>query len=117
MLGRLINKDQKIEKPLTSWYDLSKKEAAKLEKEFISHDMGRDASNAMHICIIIGVIILVIATIILEVLGIIKCLNPYNFTVMILFILSGVIIVLSSTIEYHKKFNSWLKVKHNIIKK
>ena len=117
MLGRLINKDLKSEKPLISWYDLSKKETTQLEKEFISHDMGRYASNAMHICIIIGVIILVIATIILEVLSIIKCLNPYNFTTMILFVLSGVIIVVSSTIEYHKKFNSWLKIKHNIIKK
>lgn len=101
----------------TSWYDLSKEEASDLEREFISNDMGRDANVAMHICIIIGVIVFVICTVILEVLVISGGVNPYNFVVMILFILLGMVIVVGSTIEYHMKFNSWLKVKYKIIKK
>lgn len=117
MLRRLINKSVHVDKEYTSWYDLSKKEAYDLEKEFVSKDMGRNANDAMHICVIIGIVVFVICTIILEILAICGGLNTYNFIVMILFILLGMIIVVGSTIEYHIKFNSWLKVKHKIIKK
>lgn len=121
MLRRLINKDNlelnKDNKGYTSWYDLSKKEACNLEKEFTSKDMGKVANNAMHICVIIGIFTFVLCSFILEFFILSGYVTPYNFTVMIILILLGTFIVVGATIEYHTKFNSWLKVKHRIIKK
>ena len=121
MLRRLINKNEldlnKDSKEYTSWYDLSKEEACNLEKEFISKDMGKVANNAMHICVVIGIFTFVICSFILEFLMLSGCVTPYSFTVMIILILLGTFIVVGATIEYHTKFNSWLKVKHRIIKK
>lgn len=100
-----------------SWYDLSVEETNKLEKEFISNDMGKVANDAMHICVITGIMVFVFNAIILSILLLTNCINPYSFTILILFIIFGLIIVVSSTIEYHIKFNSWLKVTKKIIKK
>lgn len=105
------------EEEYTSWYDLSKNEAYRLEREFISKDMGKNANDAMHICVIIGIVTFVICSLILEFLMISGNINCYNFTIMLVLILLGGIIVVSATFEYHVKFNSWLKVKHKIIKK
>lgn len=119
MLRRLINKDNlemKNEK-YTSWYDLSKEDTCRLEKEFVSNDMGKIANDAMHICVIIGIFTFVICSFILEFLMISKLVNPYNFTVLVILILLGTLIVVGATIEYHIKFNSWLKVNYKIIKK
>ncbi len=107
----MFNKEYK------SWYDLSYKEASTLEKEFISHDIGKDANDAMHLCIVIGIITFVLSAIILAILIFNNKLNPYVFTILILGILLGMIIVVASTIEYHIKFNSWLKTTKKIIKK
>lgn len=117
MLRRLINNNSNTSKKYTSWYDLTKKEAYDLEKEFISKDMGKNANNAMHISIIIGIFTFVICTLILEFLMLSDYVDPYNFTIMVILIILGILIVVSATIEYHIKFNSWLKVKHKIIKK
>ncbi len=107
----MFNKEYK------SWYDLSYKEAKKLESEFISHDIGSDANYAMHLCVIIGIITFVLSAIILSTLMLINKINPYTFTILLLGIILGMIIVVSSTIEYHIKFNSWLKITKKIIKK
>ena len=121
MLRRLINKNNldlnKNNKEYTSWYDLSKEEACNLEKEFVSKDMGKVANDAMHICVIIGIFTFAICAFILEFFILSGCVTPYNFTMMITLILLGTLIVVGATIEYHIKFNSWLKVKHRIIKK
>ena len=53
-------------KEFKSWYDLSYKEANKLENEFISHDIGYDANYAMHLCVIVGIITFVLSAIILS---------------------------------------------------
>ena len=105
------------EREYKSWYDLSYKEACKLEKEFISHDMGEYTNQAMHIQIMIGIFTFVFGSLVLVFLLLSRVINPYIFTIMLLFILLGMIIVVSSTIEYHIKFNSWLKVSKKIIKK
>ena len=107
----MFNKDYK------SWYDLSYKDAEKLEKEFLSHELGKDANYAMKICIIIGIITFVFSAIILSTIMLINKLNPYIFTILILGIVMGMLIVVLSTIEYHIKFNSWLKVTKKIRKK
>ena len=105
------------EKEYKSWYDLSYKEVCELEKEFMSHDMGKYANQAMHIQIMIGIITFVFGALVLVFLLLSDFINSYIFTIMLLFILLGMIIVVASTIEYHIKFNSWLKVKKKIIKK
>lgn len=118
MLGRLLNKNDLSKKDkYISWYDLSKEESKILEDEFKSKGNGKVAGDAMHICVMIGIFTFVICAFILEFLMFSKLVNPYNFTIMIILILLGMIIVVSSTIEYHIKFNSWLKIKYNIIKK
>lgn len=100
-----------------SWYDLDRNTASKLEREFISNDMGKDANRAMHICIIIGILSFVIPTVMIDVMIINGGINIYSFLILFLIVILGMIIVVGSTIEYHIKFNSWLKVKHRIIKK
>ncbi len=100
-----------------SWYDLSYQKASELEKEFISHDMGKDANNAMHICIIIGIVTFVFNSIVLFIMLFSHILNLYSFLILIMFIILGLLIVVLSTIEYHIKFNSWLYVSKNIVKK
>ena len=106
-----------IDKNYKSWYDLSYDEAYKLEKEFISHDMGNDANKAMHLQIIIGIVTFLLGAIFLLIMFFRNILTLYSFTIMLLFIILGIVVVVSSTIEYHMKFNSWLKVKKKIIKK
>ena len=104
-------------KEYKSWYDLSDKESCQLEREFISHDMGRYANDAMHICVIIGIITFVFSAIMISIMLFYGNVNPYLFTIFILFTLLGLILVVGSTIEYHMKFNSWLYVNKRIIKK
>lgn len=115
MLEKILNKGKEKEE-YRSWYDLSKKEAIELEKEFTSKDMGKSANDAMHICIIIGIIITIIFSFLLGIF-LISLNNPYIFTMIITFILLGIIIIVRSTIEYHTKFNSWLEINKKIIKK
>ena len=100
-----------------SWYDLSFKEAYSLEKEFISHDMGGNANHAMHTCVVIGIVTFVLSAVLLAIMLFSESMNSYLFVVAILFMLFGMILVVASTIEYHIKFNSWLEVTKNIIKK
>lgn len=107
----MFNKEYK------SWYDLSYKESQKLEQEFISHDMGKDANYAMHLCVIVGIITFVLSSIVLAILMLMNNINPYSFTILIFGILFGMILVVGTTIEYHIKFNSWLKTTKKIIKK
>lgn len=117
MLKKIINKGIEPPEKLKSWYDLSKEEAYNLEKDFLKNDMGKEANEAMHICIIIGIITFVFSALAIEFLLISGTITPYNFTIMLILTLLGTLIVVLSTIEYHIKFNSWLKIKHNIIKK
>lgn len=118
MLRRLLVKEQdKSIHDYKSWYDLSYEEAIELEKEFVSKDMGKNANDAMHICVVIGIVTFVFFTILLSVSLMLKSINVYSFIIMLGFILLGIVIVVGSTIEYHIKFNSWLYVKKKIIKK
>ena len=102
-------------KEYKSWYDLDNQEAKKLEQEFLSHEMGKYANDAMHICVIIGIITFVLSAIILATF--LSNMTPYLFVIMILFIISGMIIIVGSTIEYHVKFNAWLKTAKKRINK
>ena len=102
---------------MKSWYDLSKKESKKLEQEFLSHEVAREENKAMHLQIIFGVFVLVLSTIILNEMILFNVENNYLFIILLLGIFIGITIVVMSTIEYHIKFNSWLSIKHNIIKK
>ena len=104
-------------KECKSWYDLSYKKAYELEKEFVSHDMGKDANQAMHIQVVLGIFTFVLSALLLVFLLLSHLVNPYIFTILLLFIILGMIIVVGGTIEYHLKFNSWLKVTKKIIKK
>lgn len=104
-------------KKYKSWYDLSFKEAEMLEKEFISHDMGRDANDAMHLCIIAGIFTFVLSAIIMGIMFVCNNINVYLFVITLLFVILGMVIVVMGTIEYHIKFNSWLKETKSIIKK
>lgn len=103
---------------MKSWYDLKDDEVKKLEQEFIDSPQGHKEHTAMYICVTLGVIIAVLATIFLE-LTILNSLsiNPYVFITTLLLIISGTLIVYLATIEYHKKYNSYLEVKHKIIRK
>ena len=100
-----------------SWYDLSYGDAKKLENEFVSHDLGRDANMAMHLCVMIGIITFVVSALFLMFMFLNENFNPYLFVIMVLFVFLGMIIIVGSTIEYHVKFNSWLLVSKNIVKK
>lgn len=104
---------------MKSYYELTDQEASKLEHQFINTPQGRKANQAMHICIIIGIIIFVASTIILTLylLNNLEITNPYLFTILLLFIIIGGLIVYLATIEYHKKYNSYLEIKHQVIKK
>lgn len=102
---------------MKSWYELTKKEANKLEKEFISNEMGEYENDAMHLQVITGVLILVLCTIILSMLIFLTEVKWYLFVLLLLGIILGIIIVVLATIEYHNKFNSWLEVEHKIIRK
>ena len=115
MFSKIVNKGDSGK--MKSWYDLSYEEAFQLEKEFISHDMGKDANHAMHICILIGIFTFVFSSLVLVFLMLSRFITPYNFTILILLIFLGILIVVGGTIEYHIKFNSWLKIAKNIIKK
>ena len=105
------------DKNYKSWYDLSYDEAYKLEKEFISHEMGLDANKAMHMQVVIGIVTFVLGTIFLVIMLFKQITNIYSFIIMLLFVFFGIAIVVFGTIEYHRKFNSWLKVTKKIIKK
>ena len=102
---------------MKSWYDLKKKEALQLEKEFLEHEVAREENLAMHMQIILGVFLVVICFSILFFMLIFDMVNVYAFILMLFGTLMGIIIVVMSTIEYHIKFNSWLLVKHKIVKK
>ena len=102
---------------MKSWYDLSKKEAFELEEEFLSHEVAREENRAMHFQIIIGVFVLVFCTVLLSVFIMLATIEWYVFVLLLLGIIVGILLVLLSTIEYHSKFNSWLEIKHKIIKK
>jgi len=102
---------------MKSWYDLTKKEATELEKEFLTHEVAKEENKAMHLQIMLGVFVLVLCTLFLNVIIIADLINPYIFILLLLGILLGIIIVVMSTVEYHMKFNSWLVVKHKIVKK
>ncbi len=114
MLDKILKKE---ESQYQSWYDLSKKETSQLEKEFISKDMGKEANDAMHICIVLAVCLLIICSFVLGVMVLFPASNPYLFVLMLLLVACSMVIVVGSTIEYHIKFNSWLKVSKKIIKK
>ena len=102
---------------MKSWYDLTKKEAKELEKEFLTHEVAKEENKAMHLQIMLGVFVLVLCTLFLNVIIIADVIKPSTFILLVLGIILGIIIVVMSTIEYHIKFNSWLLVKHKIVKK
>ena len=102
---------------MKSWYDLTKKEANELEKEFLTHEVAKEENKAMHLQIMLGVFVLVLCTLFLNIIIIIGEIKAYTFMILLLGIVIGIIIVVMSTIEYHMKFNSWLLVKHKIVKK
>ena len=82
-----------LEKNYKSWYDLSYEEAYKLEKEFISHDMGMDANRAMHMQVVVGIITFLLGTMFLVIMLFNRVINPYAFVIMLLFVFFGIIIV------------------------
>lgn len=102
---------------MKSWYDLTKKEANELEKEFLTHEVAKEENKAMHLQIMLGVFVLVLCTLFLNIIIIIGEIKAYTFMILLFGIVIGIIIVVMSTIEYHMKFNSWLLVKHKIVKK
>lgn len=102
---------------MKSWYDLTKKEANELEKDFLTHEVAKEENKAMHLQIMLGVFVLVLCTLFLNIIIIIGEIKAYTFMILLLGIVIGIIIVVMSTIEYHMKFNSWLLVKHKIVKK
>lgn len=102
---------------MKSWYDLTKKEANELEKEFLTHEVAKEENKAMHLQIMLGVFVLVLCTLFLNIIIIIGEIKAYTFMILLFGIVIAIIIVVMSTIEYHMKFNSWLLVKHKIVKK
>ena len=102
---------------MKSWYDLTKKEANELEKDFLTHEVAKEENKAMHLQIMLGVFVLVLCTLFLNIIIIIGEIKAYTFMILLFGIVIGIIIVVMSTIEYHMKFNSWLLVKHKIVKK
>ena len=102
---------------MKSWYDLTKKEANELEKEFLTHEVAKEENKAMHLQIMLGVFVLVLCTLFLNIIIFIGEIKAYTFMILLFGIVIAIIIVVMSTIEYHMKFNSWLLVKHKIVKK
>ena len=102
---------------MKSWYDLTKKDAIKLENEFLGYEVAKEENMAMHLQIILGVVVLVLCTLTLSLILFYGNPSIYLFVILLLGILTGIIIVVMSTVEYHSKFNSWLYVKHKIVKK
>ena len=102
---------------MKSWYELDKKRARKLEKEFLEHEVAREENLAMHLQIILGIFLVVICFSILFALLIVNKLNVYLFVLLLLGTIIGMIIIVMATIEYHIKFNSWLLIKYKIVKK
>lgn len=102
---------------MRSYYDLSRVEARKLEKEFHSNDMGKEAVDAMHVCVGIGIFTFIISIFSIIFMMISGFINIYNFMILFLLFILGIIIVVSSTIEYQIKYNSWLKISKKIVKK
>ena len=94
---------------MKSWYDLTKKEANELEKEFLTHEVAKEENKAMHLQIMLGVFVLVLCTLFLNIIIIIGEIKAYTFMILLFGIVIAIIIVVMSTIEYHMKFNSWLK--------
>lgn len=103
---------------MKSWYDLNDNEVKKLEQEFIDSHQGHKEHNAMYICVTSGVVIAIVSTIYLGVYLMYSLNpNPYIFIISLLFIIVGTLMVYLATIEYHKKYNSYLEIKHKIIRK
>lgn len=104
---------------MKSWYEISNQEAINLEKEFKNTPQGKKACQAMHICITIGLLVTIITTIIFSnyLINNLSSINPYLFTILILFLITGITIIYLSTIEYQQKYNSYLEIKHKLIRK
>lgn len=102
---------------MRSYYDLSRVEANKLEREFKSNDMGREVVDAMHVCVGIGIFTFVVSIISIMFMMASGFINIYNFMILFLLLILGIAIVVGSTIEYQIKYNSWLRVSKRIIKK
>lgn len=102
---------------MKSWYSLTKKDARKLEDEFLKHEVAREENIAMHLQIVLGILLVIICTSILFAFIITDIINWYIFVLLLFGLIMGIIIVAMATIEYHIKFNSWLLVKHKIVKK
>ncbi len=103
---------------MKSWYDLTKKQAQELEHEFLNHEVAKEENMAMHLQIVIAVFVLVLCTTTLTMLlFFLGNITWYLFIILLLGIIVGILLVVLSTVEYHAKFNSWLEVKHKIIKK
>lgn len=102
---------------MKSWYSLTKKDARELENEFLKHEVAREENIAMHLQIVLGILLVIICTSILFACIITNVINWYVFVLLLFGLIMGIIIVAMATIEYHIKFNSWLLIKHKIVKK
>ena len=102
---------------MKSWYELRKDDAYKLEQEFLKNEIAREENLAMHLQIILGMFFVI--TCFSIIFYMIVChVNSLDVFILLLFgLIMGIVIVVMSTIEYHIKFNSWLLVKHKIVKK
>jgi len=102
---------------MKSWYSLNKKDTKKLENEFLKGEVAKEENLAMHIQIVLGVFLIVLCSTLLTEIIMFNVNNNYLFVILLIGTLLGILIVVMSTIEYHIKFNSWLEIKHKIIKK
>lgn len=102
---------------MKSWYDLKREEACKLEKEFLKNEIAREENLAMHLQIILGMFFVITCFAVIFYMVVCNVNSVYVFILLLLGLIMGIVIVVMSTIEYHIKFNSWLLVKHKIVKK
>ena len=102
---------------MKSFYDLDKKEASKLESEFLSSEVGRDENYFMKLQVILGIILVIISSISISIFLFCLVDNMYLFVIDLFFMIMGILLVVMATLEYHNKYNSWLEVKHKIIRK
>lgn len=102
---------------MKSWYDLKKEEAKRLELEFLEYEVAREENIAMHLQVFFGIFLVVVCFSILLAMVLLNVDNIYVFVLLLFGLIMGIIIVVMATIEYHIKFNSWLLIKHKIVKK
>lgn len=100
---------------MKSFYELSMKEALKLEKEFLKLELGHRAHTIWITNNIMGITLASLASIYLIIHTYSNFSNNF-YILAILLLFLGLSIVYSATYEYHRKLNSWLRTSKKIIR-